>query len=234
VDPTELNESERALVDGRRRGVVDEQLLAVVRREPLVCGVEEVDGRRQPAAREVGGAVAVLAWTSVDRAVRGGWPGELVEQRGQEVAALLAGTAVGLAINAGDDPGVGLDPGQVARLAQAEVVPAGTSVYLGEPEVRAEAFEARLAAGLSGVAAVSEARVVLMATGSGSPPPQPTVVLTLTKNAPADARESAYSACDRAARASGMPYLGVVVDDDLHGLKATALALPAAYRRSAG
>ena len=112
MEPAELNEIERALVEGRRRGVVDEQLLAVMGREPLLCGVEEVDGRRQPAAREVGGAVAVLAWTSVDRAVRGGWPGELVERRGQEVAALLAGTGVGLAINAGDDPGVGLDPSQ--------------------------------------------------------------------------------------------------------------------------
>ena len=51
VPPDELNVSERALVEGRRRGVVDEQLLAVLGREPLLCGVEEVDGRRQPASR---------------------------------------------------------------------------------------------------------------------------------------------------------------------------------------
>ena len=61
---------------------------------------------------------------------------------------------------------------------------------------------------------------------------KPTVVLTLTPEAPADARQAAYDACDRAARASGLTSLGVVVDSDLRGLEATALALPTAYRRS--
>ena len=47
--------SESALVAGRERGAVDEELLAVLRREPLVCAVEQVAGAARPAVRELGG-----------------------------------------------------------------------------------------------------------------------------------------------------------------------------------
>lgn len=229
---TAQNAAERALVAARQRGTVDEQLLAVLRRERVLCGVDEVEGGRRPAARQVGEMTAVLGWTSAERARAAGWSGALAEQSGQAVADLLVGTGLGLALNAGDDIGVGLDAPGVARLARSAEVPAGATVYLGEPSVPLEALETRLAEELTGVGAVDEARIAMVVTDPGGDA-RVTVVLTLRPDAGARQVAAAQAACDRAAAAAGLAQLDVVVDDQLGGLRAAALALPLAYSRDA-
>lgn len=226
------SEVEQALVEARRRGALDEELLAVLRREPLLLGVEEVDGSSRPAARQVGSSVAVLTWTSQERAERAGWSGDLVAQPGGALAGLLLGTGLGLVVNAGDDPAVQLDHAAVARLADPDgAVAAGTRVYLGEPAVPHEALETALASELHAVAAVQQARIAIVVTEPGPPESRLTVVLTLRPGASAQERDAAFAACDRAAATTGLVALHVVVDDQLGGLRDAALQLPAVLHR---
>ena len=113
----EIPVSEQALMTAREAGVVDERLLSVLRQEPLVCGVDQVDGGPTPAVRELGGSRVMLAWTSAERAAEAGWTGTLVQRTGGQVAALLTGTGLGLAVNVGHTASVGLDAAGVERLA---------------------------------------------------------------------------------------------------------------------
>lgn len=226
--------SESALVAGRERGAVDEELLAVLRREPLVCAVEQVAGAARPAVRELGGAPSVLAWTSHQRAAGAGWTGELVERSGGDVATLLRGTGLSLAINPGDAVGIGLQPSGVERLAGAQVVEAGSTVYLGEPAEPPVALVARLAQVLPGVPQVVEARVAQVLVDDGTAgSSRPLVVLSLATGTGAADRADALATCGRAVADSAPGAVDVAFADELGTLRSAVTALPAVYTREA-
>lgn len=226
-----LSPAERALVEGRERGAVDEQLLVVLRSESLLCGVDDVAGEApRPAVRDVGGAASVLAWTSEARAHSGGWRGGLVPRPGGDIARLLLGTGLGLAVNPGDLVGVGLPPTAVERLAGTGTVAAGTAVYLGEPAAPMTAFEQTLARALRALDAVAEARLATVVADDGTAA-RPMVVLSLNEGATQAERASAVAACSHAAQEDELDVLDIAIDDELGQLRQTALALPPIYRR---
>ena len=107
-----------ALREAQARGAADEELLAVLRREPLVCaGRAARDGLHFTFA-QVHGNQAVLAWSSEQRARACGWTGRLAPPRpGGEVAALLAGSGLTLVVNQGGPVALGLQPAAVVQLA---------------------------------------------------------------------------------------------------------------------
>lgn len=218
---TAVPASERALASAQERGRVDRQLLSALSSEPLVCGVEEVNGGRRPAVRELGGQPAALAWTSERRARQAGWQGDLVEQPASEVAHLLRRTGLALAVNPGEDLGVLLDVQGVAGLAEHQV-PAGQEVFLGEAAVPDEELEARLADALAGVLGVRSARIGLLVQGRKGAP-HPVVVLSLADRS---ALAGAVQACHAVAARQGLAQLDVLVDEDLGGLRDAAERLP--------
>lgn len=216
--------AEQALRAARARGAVDAELLDALAAAVLLMGVEELQGSPRPLVREVGGRYAALAWTTAEQARAGGWTGPTVERAGRELAALLAGTGLLLAVNAGGQPAGVLEPGAVQEMSRSGAVPAGTAVYLGQPDVPDEVLETALTVELRATPEVSGARLsVLVADPPGTP--RLTVVLSL-RRADQAARRAAFAACDRVARAVGRDHLDAVVDDDLGGLREAALQLP--------
>lgn len=222
------NAAERALAAARDRGAVDDVLLDTLSGEPLFCAVEVVGASERPAVRQLDDRWCVLAWTSEDRARDAGWSGQLVSRPGTDLAHLLLGTGLSLALNPGEALGVRLDQDGLTGLAGSAVQP-GTPVYLGQPEVVPEQLETALRRELSGVPAVGAARLALVAVGSPAAARRLTVVLTLAPGADRALLPTALAACDRAAATSRVDGLDVVLDRDLGGLAEPASALPAVY-----
>ncbi|MEX2291875.1 MAG: enhanced serine sensitivity protein SseB C-terminal domain-containing protein [Mycobacteriales bacterium] len=220
-----MNPAETALVEARGRGRVDDELLQALADQPLTLGLDVADGSPRPAARELDGQPPVLAWTSPQRAVDAGWTGPVVERPGHEIASLLAGTGLGLALNPGEPVGVRLDPDGLAQLALAGPVPAGTAVYLGAPAVPDEQLETRLCDEVGAVDGVAAVRLVTMVVGDAEP--RATVVLSLQAHAHPAVADLARQACWRAAAMCGRDELDIVLDDQLGGLRASVLQLPA-------
>ena len=219
-----MNPSESAILEARHRGAVDVELLQALAGQPLTLGLDVDDGRSRPAARELDGQPVVLAWTSPQRAVDAGWTGPVVERPGDELAALLTGTLLGLALNPGEAVGVRLDPDGLARLALAGPVPAGAAVYLGAPAVPDEQLETWLREQVGAVGGVAAVRLATMVVGDAEP--RATVVLSMQAHADPEVADRARRACWRAAAACGRDELDVVLDDQLGGLRESALQLP--------
>ena len=222
------NPAESALGQARRRGAVDDVLLDALRTEPFIVAIDRVAGSSRPAARELGGQWCVLAWTSDDRAKAAGWEGPLVQRPGREVAQLLLGTGLSLALNPGEELGVRLDEDGLIGLA-GPAVPRGTPIYLGQPEVVPEQLESALLRELAATPGVGAARLALLAAGGPAAARRLTVVLSLSPGAGRKALPLAYAACDRAAASSRVSGLDVVLDADLGNLRATALDLPTVF-----
>lgn len=225
-----LLDSEQALLAASARGIVDEDLLMVLRREPLAVAVEQVGPASRPAVRDVGGLPAVLSWTSEERARAAGWEGSLIVRVGREVAELLAATDIGLAINAGELIGVGLDADGRERLAGVAVLPAGSIVYLGAPATAQTDLQQRLLTLLPSLPVIREARLAQVVTEDEAAG-HPLIVLTVEPDALPEERGSAAATLVRLAGASGHDVADAVFDDQLGGLRDTALDLPVLYRR---
>lgn len=148
----------------------------------------------------------------------------MVERPGHELAALLVGTRLGLALNPGEAVGVRLDPDGLARLALAGPVPAGATVYLGAPAVPDEQLETWLREEVGAVGAVAAVRLATMVVDDGEP--RATVVLSMQAHADPEVADLARQACWRAAAACGREQLDVVLDDQLGGLRESAMRLP--------
>ncbi len=193
TSPTDLPDlslpTEKALVAARERGAVDGPLLAVLRHEVLVCGVEEVDGAPRPAVRQFGEVPAMLAWTTTARAAAAGWTSGVAEQPGQEIARLLHGHGLGLAINPGDEVGVLLGPDAVHALLGPQDVelPAGATIYVGTPADPHTELVQQLTSALSGLPLVEQARLAQVQVEGGDLPPHPMLVISL-----ADAADESY------------------------------------------
>ncbi len=220
--------AELALAAARDRGAVDDVLLTALRVEPLLCGVDVVEGSDRPATRQVQGRWCVLAWTSEERARASGWTDRLARSSGADVAQLLLGTGLSLALNPGEDLGVRLDQDGLTTLA-GPAVPPGTAVYLGRPDVVPEQLESALRRELADVPGVAAARLVLLAVGAPAAARRLTVVLSLSPGADRELLPAAYAACDRAASGSRLDGLDVVLDEDLRGLREEALAVPTVF-----
>lgn len=225
-----LRDSEQALLAASARGTIDEDLLMVLRREPLAVAVENIGGTFRPAVRDVRGLPAVLSWTSEERARAAGWVGDLVLRGGREVAELLATTNIGLAINIGDPIGVGLDADGRERLAGVAVLPAGSVVYLGAPATAPSDLQDRLRALLPSLPAVREARLAQVVTEDEAAA-HPLLVLTAEPDASPAERGSAAATLVRVAGGTGHDVVDAVFDDQLGGLREEALSLPVLYRR---
>ena len=107
-----------ALEAARRRGAVDEELLAALRAGTLLCAAEESGGDVTFSLQEVRGTPAAVAWTSEALARAAGWDGPLLPRTGRELAAMLVGNPVLLVLDLGSGTSLALQPPFVLRLAR--------------------------------------------------------------------------------------------------------------------
>ncbi|PPK97488.1 hypothetical protein CLV92_10318 [Kineococcus xinjiangensis] len=110
--------AEAALEAARGRGTVDEELLAVLRVEPLLCAAEEVADEVHFSIQDVRGFPAALAWTSSDQVRAAGWDGPVLRRTGREVATLLLRSPVALVLNPAVGTSLVLQPPLVSKLAR--------------------------------------------------------------------------------------------------------------------
>ncbi|PPK90201.1 type III secretion system (T3SS) SseB-like protein [Kineococcus xinjiangensis] len=225
--PQQPNAADAALLAGRRRGMVDEQLLSVLREQPLLIAVQMVEGQPRYAVHQIAGKASVPVWTTPSYARTAGWVGDLAEQSGAALAAALHGSDLFVAVNVGQEAGVHLTPPDVAQLAGSSIA-AGSTVYLGEPATTPPGLTDAVTPALLPLP-VSEARLAAVAVGSA--PPHLMVILTPSRQLlPAERSSTAEAVRAALDQAAIRTVVDVAFLDQLGALSEPAQALPTFHR----